>query len=212
MRRGISTNRNLATHAACLRLAGVDFAFRYYSLTTHQPEKRLTRSEAEALCAAGLELGAVYEDGPTDVSYFTEARGRQDMASAIRFAAALGQPEGTAIYFTVDYDAPSADTSGPVLDYFQAIGDSPTPYTIGVYGSGAVCDFIKQQCPFVRYSWLAESRGWRGSKTYTGWAVQQSTSSTTLCSLVPGGYEDNQAHDDFGGFVIAQASAASIPT
>jgi len=105
------------------------------------PEKRLTRTEAEALCAAGLQLGAVYEDGRTDVSYFTEARGRQDMASAIRFATDLGQPPGSAIYFTVDYDAPSVDTSGPVLAYFKAIGDSPSPYTIGVYGSGAVCDF-----------------------------------------------------------------------
>jgi hypothetical protein len=212
MRRGISTNRNLAAEAGCLRQAGIDFAFRYYSLTTHQPEKRLTRAEAEALCAAGIQLGAVYEDGPTAASYFTEARGRQDLANAIRFAGDLGQPEGSAIYFTVDYDAPAVDTSGPVLEYFQAIGDSPTPYAIGVYGSGAVCDFIKQQCPFVRYSWLAESRGWRGSKTYTGWAVQQSTSTTALCSLVTQGYEDNQAPGDFGGFVIAQAATASIPT
>ena len=27
----------------------------------------------------------------------------------------LGQPPGSAIYFTVDYDAPAADTSGAVL-------------------------------------------------------------------------------------------------
>jgi hypothetical protein len=212
MRSGISTNRNLTSQAACLRTAGIDFAFRYYSQTTHQPEKRITRAEAEALSAAGLHLGAVYEDGPTEVSYFTEARGRQDMANAIRFATDLGQPSGSAIYFTVDYDASAADTSGAVLAYFNAIGDSPSPYSIGVYGSGAVCDFIKQQCPFVKYSWLAESHGWRGSKTYTGWAVQQATSSVALCSLVAGGYEDNQAHDDFGAFVIEQAAAATLAT
>jgi len=212
MKRGISSNRNLTSQAACLRQAGVDFAFRYYSLTTHQPEKRITRAEADALCAAGLQLGAVYEDGPTAVSYFTEARGRQDMANAIRFATDLGQPAGSAIYFTVDYDAPAADTMGPISDYFQALAGSPTPYTIGVYGSGAVCDFIKQQCPSVKYSWLAESRSWRGSKTYNGWAVQQSVSTTALCGFVAQGYEDNQAHDDFGGYVIEQASAATMPT
>jgi hypothetical protein len=190
----------------------MDFAFRYYSLTTHQPEKRLTRGEAEALCAAGFQLGAVYEDGPTAASYFTEARGMQDMANAIRFATDLGQPAGSAIYFTVDYDATAADTAGPVLRYFHALGNSPSPYTIGVYGSGAVCQFIKANCSFVRFAWLAESTAWSGSKTYNGWDVHQSTSTTPVCGLAAGEYEDNVAHGDFGGFVIAQSTAAAGPT
>jgi hypothetical protein len=41
--------------------------------------------------------------------------------------------------------------------------------------------------------------------------VQQSTSTVALCSLAAGGYEDNQAHDDFGGFVIERAAAATLP-
>ena len=48
MRRGLSTNRNVTSKAACLKQSGIDFIFRYYSRTTLQPEKRLTLAEAEA--------------------------------------------------------------------------------------------------------------------------------------------------------------------
>ena len=209
MKRGISTNRNVATQAACLKQQGVDFVFRYYSLTTHQPEKRLTQAEAEALAAAGLEIGVVYEDAPTSLSYFSGGRGHRDGVNACKAALSLHQPPGSAIYFTVDYDAALADISGSILDYFRGVdqgmkdaGGGNSAYIAGVYGSGAACDFMKAQCPFVKYSWLAESKGWLGSRTYAAWDVNQATAASDLCGFPADGYEENQAQDDFGGFVL----------
>jgi len=214
---GISTNRNVSARAVQLKAAGIDFVFRYYSQTTHQLEKRLTRAEAEALCAAGLEVGVVYEDAPTVIAYFSGSRGHQDGVNAFNAGLALHQPAGSAIYFAVDYDATLADLSGSILDYFKGIdkgiGDAAagmSAYVIGVYGSGASCDFIKTRCPFVRYAWLAESKGWLGSKTYASWDVNQTVAVAPLCSLAASDYESNDALDDFGGFVLP--FFAAIPT
>ena len=49
----------------------------YYSLTTTQPEKRLTKPESDLLSSAGLHA-VVYEDLPTSISYFSMPRCLQD--------------------------------------------------------------------------------------------------------------------------------------
>jgi hypothetical protein len=210
MKNGISTNLNLANYATCLKQKGIDFVFRYYSQTTHQAEKRLTMAEAQALSDAGLQIGVVYEDLPTAISYFSGSRGHQDGVNAYHYAVSLHQPVGSAIYFTVDYDASPSDISGSILDYFRGVdqgmrdaGTGASSYTAGVYGSGAVCDFIKSQCPFVKYSWMAESTGWRGSKTYAGWDINQAVAKSDFCGLTKDQYEENRAQDDFGGFLIS---------
>jgi hypothetical protein len=121
LKNGISTNQNVTDSATCLKQAGIDFVFRYYSTTTTQPAKRLTQAEANAILGAGLMLGVVYEDMPTDATYFSNARGHQDATNAFSTAVAMGRPAGSAIYFTVDYDASSPDISGPILDYFNGV-------------------------------------------------------------------------------------------
>ena len=105
MAQGISTNLNVGGQASCLQQAGIGFVFRYYSLTTQQAQKRLTKAEADLLSAAGLQIGVVYEDKPDVVEYFSNARGQQDGRNAFRYASQLPQPTGSAIYFAVDYDA-----------------------------------------------------------------------------------------------------------
>ena len=217
MKNGISTNRDVTQSATCLKGVGIDFVFRYYSTTTTQPEKRLTRSEANSILAAGLTLGVVYEDGPTDVTYFSTQRGNQDAINAFNAAVSLGQPAASAIYFTVDYDASAADVSGPISDYFTGVNQGMqqaasaagvVPYSIGVYGSGDVCSFIKGQNSLAKYSWLSESTGWGGSKNYSNWDVNQAIPTADICGFTanPQTYDENRALDDFGGF----ASLVSI--
>lgn len=217
MKNGISTNLDVTSSAACLKQAGLDFVFRYYSTTTTQPQKRLTQSEANAMIAAGLTLGIVYEDAPNEVTYFSSDRGHQDAMNAFNTAIAMGQPSGSAIYFTVDYDAPPEDISGPILDYFNGVNQGMLDasaggainFTVGVYGSGAVCDFIKGQSRLAKYSWLTESTGWRGTKTYAAWDVNQAVPTADICGFTadPQTYDENQAQDDFGGF----ANLALVP-
>jgi hypothetical protein len=121
MSQGISTNHNVGSIASALKTAGIDFVFRYYSLTTTQAEKRLTKAESDLLSAAGLQVAVVYEDLPTSGGYFSNQRGLQDGANAYHYAALLQQPIGSAIYFAVDYDAFSGDIQGPITDYFNGI-------------------------------------------------------------------------------------------
>lgn len=215
MLKGISTNRNLKQIAGQLKNAQIDFVFRYYCAGTTPNPKRLTADEAEALGAAGLQIGVVYEisDKP---EYFTNAHGHRDGVSAWNEAAAVNQPAGSAIYFAVDYDASQAAAAGSILDYFQGVergledaANGTHGYMIGVYGSGLVCAFLKSHCPWIRYTWLAEARDWTGSQTYQDWDVRQSIATVDLCGLKGTGpaddheYESNEAKGDFGGFVPA---------
>ena len=44
-----------------------------------------------------------------------------DAISAYTQAKAVGQPAGSAIYFAVDYNAPSSDISGAIDQYFRCV-------------------------------------------------------------------------------------------
>lgn len=211
---GISTSMQTGADAPCLAGNGIIFVFRYYSATTTSPTKRLTLAEAQALVSAGIQIGAVYEDGPTSVDYFSNARGVKDGGRAWTYAQQIGQPAGSAIYFAVDYNAPSADLAA-IASYYQGVqsgldtaSGGVSSYSIGVYGSGLVCQTIKQDQNLAKYSWMAEARLWYGTDTYAGWDVMQAPGVSPLCSLAgptPGkeaDYEECQAAGDFGGFRV----------
>jgi hypothetical protein len=210
MKRGISSAKNLVPFVSCLADSGIRFAFRYYSQSSW---KRLTLAEAGTLTDAGIEIGAVYEDAPLKVSYFTSARGHADTQRAIGFAQAMGQPSGTAIYFAVDYDATLSDLPA-ISAYFTAVRSQldAAGYQVGIYAGGTVCQTIKENQGLAAFSWLAESTGFLGSHTYTTWDIKQSVAHVPLCGLAgphngeEADYEDNQAQDNFGGFTLQPAA------
>jgi Rv2525c-like, glycoside hydrolase-like domain len=169
MSKGISTDLNISGIASCLRSQGLDFVFRYYSASDW---KRMERPEAVAIAAAGLKLAVVYEDGPPKGNpngYFTKERGNRHGTDAYAFASdVIHQPLGSAIYFAIDYDYTDQSNLTGVLDYFIAVrdaikdqsgGGSKLDYKIGVYGSGFVCNLIKERKNLAELSWLAESTG-----------------------------------------------------
>ncbi len=217
--KGISTDRICSDLASCLKQNGIDFVARYYSRTTKNPSKRLTLEEATALNQAGIALIAVYEDGPTSKSYFSNDRGKSDGKSAYAYAQDINQPSQSAIYFAVDYDATSQDIQGPIKEYFQGVFDglkdsstSKSIYKIGVYGSGACCDYLRKNLDFVEFSWLAESTGWLNSKTYDKWNIKQSIATTTLCGLDKTAWDSNEAQGNYGQFTIIKANNPSSTT
>jgi hypothetical protein len=218
MPHGISTNRRLTSLGGCVRAAGHTFVCRYYSRTTKQPQKVLTRDEALALTAADVQIVAVYEDAPLNPAYFSRQRGRADAVGAVDLARAVGQPAGSALYFAVDYDATADATTGAITEYFRGVQEGlasrAASYVIGVYGSGRVCARIKDDLGLAALAWLAESTGWAGSSTYTTWDIRQAVSTTALCGLpggLHGGYEDNVARGPFGAFGVAGAAPVPAP-
>ena len=186
------------TTIACLQQNGYSFIGRYYSDTTHISGKKLTAAEAQLISAAGIDIVAVYEDGPTSYSYFSASRGTQDANGALAQALSVGQPDGSAIYFTVDYDATASDIAANITAYFQAIAETiGTQYIVGVYGSGNVCTAILAS-GYAQLAWLAQSTGWGGYHTFTGWAIKQGAEQS-VCGL---NSDLDQAQGDFGAFRV----------
>jgi len=80
-----------------------------------------------------------------------------DVKAALDQAKLVGQPEGSAIYFGVDFNVNRASID-PVLEYFRVIGQTVgSRYAIGVYGNGFVNRTLRQE-KLVAYNWISASR------------------------------------------------------
>lgn len=193
-----SSSACTSSSIACLLSSGMSFVGRYYSRTTHIEGKKLTQSEALLISQSGLQLVAVYEDGPTSADYFSAARGTEDADGAITQAQAVGQPIGSVIYFTVDYDATSSDIAGNITAYFSALDAALSGmYVVGVYGSGAVCTAMTA-AGLAQIAWLAQSTGWTGYSQFTNWAIKQGPEQS-VCGL---NSDSDIAHGEFGAFTV----------
>jgi hypothetical protein len=87
-------------------------------------------------------------------------------------------------------------------------------YEVGVYGSGRVCRWIKEQQHLATYSWLAESTGWAESDAYTNPNIKQFIAKQDVCDLqggVDGEYEDNIASATYGGFPAPTMRREVVP-
>ncbi|WP_289143088.1 DUF1906 domain-containing protein [uncultured Brevibacillus sp.] len=117
--------------------AGMKFVCRYL-VPTSMAWKRLTRQEAEAITAAGMKVVSVFQRGANDAAGGA-VNGTRDGKAAFQEAKLIGQPEGTAIYFAVDYDAQPKDY-GALEAYLKAAAKELPGYFVGVYGSFAVVE------------------------------------------------------------------------
>src|SRR5260370_30493232 len=115
---GIDTASDTTAQAGCLAKpsttingAALKFVCRYYD-NFHHSTHHLSTTEARALSAVGLRIVSIWESPrksasvgaevwPTVSSYFTEDWGTQDGFDAFTFAAKLGQPADSPVYFAV---------------------------------------------------------------------------------------------------------------
>lgn len=168
------STRLTPTTAATLKQNGVTHVGRYLSTAY----KGLTADEVTAIKAAGLQIFSIYEKGATDAAHFNEQYGHIDTADAINLAKAIGQPEGSAIYFTVDYDAPAADFP-KILEYFQVVHIHLTNYKVGIYGKYDVLVYLQDKGVgdyfYQTYAWSRNQHAtfnnifqYQNDKTYLG--------------------------------------------
>lgn len=132
--------------AAAFVGGGYQFVCRYLVPSGY---KRLTKEESEAITAAGLQIISIFE------TYANRARegwrsGELDGAAALRTAQEVGQPEGTTIYFAVDYDAPASDYE-VIEAYLQSAAAELPGYEVGVYGSYAVIEEMARRGACTKY-------------------------------------------------------------
>lgn len=187
----IDTNRRTTARLGCLREQGVQTLIRYYARSTSQPEKRLTRAEAEAVIASGASLAVVHQAGGADASSFSSERGRLDAEYALKYAIeSIGQPAGSALYFAVDFDCNAAQFQQRVVPHFEAIrevnlgGQFAKQFAIGAYGNGLVLRRLLAQglCDFA---WLSQSLGHAESREFKAsndWTLFQHLPSS-LCGI-----------------------------
>ena len=185
-----------------LKNSRVEFVARYY----REPESRwpaLSASEARQLSSQGLKIVAVWESHSRKPSHFTFSSGYSDAVTAYREAKAVGQPPGSAIYFAVDFNAQS-EWLPSVNEYFRGIaagfaaasGGNPQ-YSVGVYGSGAVCYTLKRN-GLARYAWLSNSIAWTGSIGYREWNIRQGGPWPELSF----NHDADEARNEYGGFQL----------
>lgn len=142
--------------AESLKTTGVEYVGRYLG----DSWKSISIMEANALINAGLKIVSIWETNPTRATYFTKNQGISDGKVASDYAKSIGQSEGSAIYFTVDYDAQLSDMNA-ILNYFlgarQGLDQS---FKVGVYGSYSVLEMLHSQGS-ADYFWqtTAWSRG-----------------------------------------------------
>ena len=194
-----------------IRDSKLDFVARYYrSPTSRWPT--LTAAEAQRLSSLGVKIVAVWEWHSHNPAYFSYTSGYSDAISAYTQAKVVGQPAGSAIYFAVDYNAPSSDISGAIDQYFRGVaaglaatGNGRSEYKVGVYGSGAVCEAMRR-AGLAQYTWLTNSTSWAGTLNYDDWNIRQGGHFSVLSF----DHDSNEAKDDYGGFRVATADAAPI--
>jgi hypothetical protein len=165
------------TQISNLAKQGIKYVGRYLSRSTW---KGLSLGELANIKAAGMRVFSIYETNPTSAGYFSAAKGAADAADAVNLAKSVGQPEGTAIYFTVDYDAKGAEFPA-ILAYFNAVRANLGNYKIGAYGSFTTLNYLHennaadywfqtvawssgQHCSFLNiYQYQIDKTNWNGT-------------------------------------------------
>ena len=172
----IDTPHNAAKVAAKLAAQNVKVVVRFFARKT-QPglrEKIMASDgnmtdgvrEPTILIRNGLSIVSLYQYRNNDPAKFlkgledtgsAKAEVAADAKAALEQAKLVGQPEGSAIYFGVDFNV-SGRPADAVLEYFRFIGQTVgNHYAIGVYGNGFVNRMLRDE-KLVSYNWISASR------------------------------------------------------
>jgi Domain of unknown function (DUF1906) len=201
----IDTPDNAAKGVSQLLARNVKMVARYYArreqsslaekIMSSDRNKIGNDREPAVLARNGIAIVSAYQYQNNRPAKFV--RGLDDTGTAAAEAAADGkaaldqatlvqQPEGTAIYFGVDfnltrykYDAsdrlirkpngdpmPNSEVIDAVLEYFRAMGRTVGQhYALGVYGNGYVNRLLRTE-KLVKYSWISASRAFEETSDF----------------------------------------------
>lgn len=136
-----------AAKAKTLYDNGYRYVGRYLTKVPGGLDKDITVEEAQIILDAGLNFFPIYQTVGTKKEYFTAEQGTSDANAAIEAARKLGVPNGTIIYFAVDFDALDVDITNNVLPYFAKVHETmeKSIYKTGVYGVRNVCTRVSDK-------------------------------------------------------------------
>lgn len=126
--------------AKLLKKNGYNIVGRYLADT----DKGLKEGELSTIFNGDLKMFPIYQGNGRVESDFSEAYGLRDARTASRLALSSGLPEGTIIYFAVDYDATDHQVANSILPYFKGVNFAiDKRYKVGVYGPRNICTRVK---------------------------------------------------------------------
>lgn len=144
------------TTATALKKLGYEYVFRY--LGPDNSWKSFSPAEAKIIKDAGLKLVSICQLANNGPAYFSYNDGVAVAKYAMEHAKRVGQPEGTAIYFAVDFDS-QAKHIDKIKEHFRGIKDTLKGYKVGIYGEYDVMVAMKGQ---VDYYW--QTYAWSNKK------------------------------------------------
>lgn len=144
-----------AANCAAFRKAGYAGVARYLGAKTHGWSKAMTPAEAKIISASGLKITSIWEGDPVTPAYFTPAQGIQDAKDSLIEAAYLGQPKGTAIYATVDFEA-QASNMNAIRAYYTAFAATLAGYDAGIYGGLMVVNNVHAPLYWQACAWSGD--------------------------------------------------------
>ncbi|MEU8331549.1 glycoside hydrolase domain-containing protein [Micromonospora sp. NPDC048839] len=152
LRRGVDYSWGRPSISA-LQAGGYTFACRYLSDST--TGKNLTRSEADALIAGGIDIVSNWEYTASEALQ-GYAKGVENATKAHSQALACGMPAGRPIYLSVDFDA-SASQQPVINAYFDGAASVLGRARVGAYGGYYV---IKRLFDAGKIRWGWQTYAW----------------------------------------------------
>jgi hypothetical protein len=186
---------------ASLRAAGFSFAVRYLS---DYAQKNITRAEADALMAAGIDVVANWEgDGHNEI-LDGWAGGVHAASVGAAEAAAAGMPSGRPIYFSIDFDAQPSQQAA-VNAFMDGAASVIGRGRVGAYGSYGV---ITRLFDAGKITWGWQTYAWSYGQ-WNGRAQLRQVDNSAACG---GGCDIDQAiASDFGQWRGAGDSTPDAP-
>lgn len=163
---------------ACLFANGKRFASRYLS-PPGGIDKDLSLAEAQKLTNAGIAIVCNWEDSTgAPLKGFT--RGVSDAGMAWEHAIACGMPRSRPIYFSIDFEASTAQLQNELTQYFRGIATVMPLSQIGAYGGLATIKFLFDN-HLITWGW--QTYAWSHGVWDSRAQVQQYKNSTTVCGV-----------------------------
>ncbi|MBO7670121.1 MAG: DUF1906 domain-containing protein [Oscillospiraceae bacterium] len=155
MIRGVDTAARITAETAKkLYAEGYRFVGRYLVPASGGTKwKALTVAESRDIRDAGLAILLIWEIEADRAKRGAEI-GTQDGVKARELAKAMNVPNGTAVFFAVDYDAPIKDYEA-IARYFAAAKAAVYPFSIGVYAPPSLVSRLSDIVPYrwETYAW-----------------------------------------------------------
>lgn len=136
------TNKTITpTFAKLLKKNGYNIVGRYLVDT----EKGLKEGELSTIFDGNLSMFPIFQGNGRSEIDFTEAFGIRDARKANSIAIEHDLPEGTIIYFAVDFDAMDNQVTNSIIPYFRSINNTlSNKYKVGIYGPRNVCRRVRE--------------------------------------------------------------------